>query len=209
MGFLDKAKQAAQQAEAKLNSATSGMNQGQQSRAADAWLKELGQWTYAERMGRDPRAAAEVEVRIQQIQQWEQQSGSQVSTPIPSPGTGGAASAPTGPGVAPESASIPGTFAPPADAPPASIPGTFAPPEDTPPASIPGTFSSPPDAPLSDVPTPGPSLGGLDGPAVGEPLTPPPPPAAPTASPPAAEPPTEPVPPSPPGPPPGLASPPG
>ena len=69
MGFLDKAKQLAQQAETQLNQATSQVGGAQNAKVADAWLKELGQWVYADRMGRDPRAAAEVEVRIQQLQQ--------------------------------------------------------------------------------------------------------------------------------------------
>ena len=87
MGFLDKAKQLAQQAETQLNNATGQAGGAQSARVADTWLKELGQWVYADRMGRDPRAASEIEVRIQQLQQWEQQNGAQVPMPFPSPGT--------------------------------------------------------------------------------------------------------------------------
>ena len=107
MGFLDKAKQLAQQAETQLNQATGQVGGAQNARAADAWLKELGQWVYAERMGRDPRAAAEIEVRIQQLQQWEQQNGTQVQTPFPSPGTAPGGMAPTaGPGADESSSAV-------------------------------------------------------------------------------------------------------
>jgi hypothetical protein len=230
VGFLDKAKQLAQQAETQLNQATSQMGGAQGAKVADAWLKELGQWVYADRMGRDPRAAAEVEVRIQQLQQWEQQNGTQVPMPFASPGTtpGGTASQP-GPGAPPgPAAPIPGTMA---DAPPASIPGTLSDASaspipgtlsDAPASSIPGTLSSPPGAPdPATVPTPGGSLGPLDQPATG-PLTVPPAPApaappspssppAPAAddqAPPPPPPPAPPAPPAPPGPPADLPSPP-
>lgn len=204
MGFLDKAKQLAQQAETQLNQATGQAGGAPNARAADAWLRELGQWVYADRMGRDPRAAAEVEVRIQQLQQWEQQHGTQVQTPFPSPGTapGGmapsavpaapAAPAPTAP-TAP-AAPIPGTVS---EAPTmaASIPGTLS---DAPAgaAPIPSTSSSPPGAPTPppvapgppSMPSPGGSLGALDAPPATAPLTVPP-----VAAPPAAPAPPDPV----------------
>lgn len=192
MGFLDKAEAAAQQAEAKLNSVTANANQSQQGQVADTWLKELGQWAYADRMGRDPRAAAEVNVRVQQLQQWEQHNGALVPLPLAS-----LAAAPT----APAPASIPGTFSPPGDARPTPVPAG-------PSATI----------PQPAVPTPGPSLGPMAPPGPGEPLTPAPLAAAPTeAAPPApplapldAEPPTAPIPPtelpSPSGPPRGTPS---
>lgn len=229
MGFLDKAKAAAQQAEAKLNEATGGLNQGQQTRVADTWLKELGQWVYAERMGRDPRAAAEIEVRLTQIQQWEQQNGTQVSTPMPSPGTGGdvtvgGAGAPSPEAAAiPGAADIPGAATPPSGAPEESIPGTFStvaevpsgpPPETAGPATstaatTPATTGPPGDA---AVPTPGPSLGVLEEPTDGEPTASPPvvggpvsPPSA-TPGPPSGSPGP---PPGTPGPPSGTPGPPG
>ncbi|MEJ7584189.1 MAG: hypothetical protein WKF43_08910 [Acidimicrobiales bacterium] len=82
MGLLDKAKQLASQAEAQLNSASGGQGQ----KHADTWLKQLGQWTYAERMGRDPRAANEIEVLVGLLQQHEAQHGP-LPMPIPTPGT--------------------------------------------------------------------------------------------------------------------------
>jgi len=124
MGFLDKAKQLKEQAESQLNSATTSVNAGQNRKVADAWLMELGQWVYADRLGRDPRAAAETDVRIQQLQQWEQQNGQEIPRPMATPGTGGGAP------VAPPSGEDPGPMPSPGDslgevpAPPSSEPLT-------------------------------------------------------------------------------------
>jgi len=82
MGLLDKAKQLASQAEQQLGSATAGQGQ----KHADAWLKQLGQWTYAERMGRDARASNEIAVLVGLLQQHEAEHGP-LHTPIPAPGT--------------------------------------------------------------------------------------------------------------------------
>lgn len=224
MGLLDKAKAAAQQAEAKLNEATGGLNQGQQSRVADTWLKELGQWVYAERMGRDPRAGAEIEVRMTQIQQWEQQNGTQVSTPMPSPGTGGGVTVPAASAPPIEAAAtIPGAHTPPSGGPAESIPGTFStvaevpsgPPPDTagPAATSTAATARPPGD--AAVPTPGPSLGALEQPPDGEPTASPPVvggPARPPSGmpgPPSGSPGPPGAPPGTPGPPPGPPGPPG
>lgn len=166
MGFLDKAKQVAAQAESKLNTATSGAGGAQQTKVADTWLKELGQWVYTDRTGRDPRAAAEIEVRIQQLQQWEQQNGTQVSTPVPSPGTGAAQGAPGSPPTESGlggSEPIGGPVAQPST--PQAIPGTMDP-SAAAPQPIPGTLSDG-DEP-SAIPSP-----------PGPPPPPPPPPAGP------------------------------
>jgi hypothetical protein len=202
VGFLDKAKQLAQQAETQLNQATGQMGGAQNTKVADTWLKELGQWVYADRMGRDPRAAAEIEVRIQQLQQWEQQNGTQVPMPFASPGTspGGTtpASAPGAPIAPAAAAPIPGTLS---DAPPAAA------------APIPGTLSGPAaGGDPAAMPSPGGSLGPLDPPVTGPltvpPAPPPPAPPAPPEPPTATEPPEPPAAPSPPGPPSDLPSPP-
>jgi len=154
MGLLDKAKQLASQAEAQLNSA--GAGQGQKH--ADTWLKQLGQWTYAERMGRDPRAANEVEVLVGLLQQHEAQHG-QLQMPIPAPGTGPgqpAASDPSPmPSPQPEPMPMPD---------PAPIPD----PDPAPPTALTGLDqAAPPPAP-SGPPTGGPPPG-TPGPPSGTP----------------------------------------
>lgn len=86
MGLLDKAKQLAAQAEAGVNKASGDFQSNQQKKNADAWLRQLGQWVYAERMGRDPRAAAEIDVLVGQLRQFEEQHELTLDTPIPAPG---------------------------------------------------------------------------------------------------------------------------
>ncbi len=138
MGLLDKAKQLAAQAEASVNSATAG----QGNKVADTWLKQLGQWVYAERMGRDPRAAAEIDVLVAQLQRHEAEHGP-LPTPIPTPGTapGPAATDPVlGPSPQPEPMPMPD---------PAPIPDP-----DPAPAPLPGGLSTPsPAAPPEAAPT--------------------------------------------------------
>ena len=115
MGFLDKAKQQAQQLATK---AQDGLNQGQQKfdatqnkKSVETWLRDLGAWTYAQRAGRDEgRGEAEIGVLTDQIQGWEAQFGP-ITMPFATPGSGA--------GVATEP-SMPGT--PAAPAPPSHAP---------------------------------------------------------------------------------------
>jgi hypothetical protein len=138
MGFLDKAKQQAQQLTTK---AQDSLNQGQQKldatqnkKSVEAWLRDLGAWTYAQRAGRDEgRAEAEITVLTTQIEGWEAQFGP-VTMPFATPGTG-APAAPSAPGVpaapdvpaAPEAPAAPAAPAAPPPPPPpdfgASPPG--------------------------------------------------------------------------------------
>lgn len=153
MGFLDKAKQAAAQAEAKINEAASGLGGGQPAgqgqpapgapaapaggTPSDAWFTELGRWVYADRMGRDPAAAGEVESHIERIRTWEDANHAQVAPPVAAP----AAAAPAAPTAA---APIPGTVseapAAPAPPPPPATPG--------PPAGTPGPPPGTPGPPV-------------------------------------------------------------
>lgn len=148
MGFLDKAKQQAQQLATK---AQDGLNQGQQKfdatqnkKSVEAWLRDLGAWTYAQRAGRDDgRAEAEITALTNQIQGWEAQFGP-ITMPFATPGTG----APTPPsasaaeaGPAPDAPAAPAAPAPPS-AP--AAPAAPAPPAAPPPPPPPDFGASPP-----------------------------------------------------------------
>lgn len=168
MGLLDKAKQAAAQAEAKINQAASGVGGGQPMGGAqpvgggeaapaggtpsEAWFTELGRWVYADRMERDPAAAGEVESHIERIKTWEDANHAQVKPPVSAPA---AATPPSASGA------------------PAPIPGTIAnSPTGTP--DTPGAPSAAPAAPgAPSAPVPPPPPASPPGPPAGTPGPPP------------------------------------
>ncbi|MFM7507935.1 MAG: hypothetical protein ACKO5A_00105 [Actinomycetota bacterium] len=148
MGFLDKAKAAADQAMAKADSALSGSGVTGGSKPVDGYLKDLGLLAYLEATSRPPADIAE---RRAQLIGWiyeiesagpinlNQSSTAPGSAPAapPPPGAAAAAAAPPPPGAAAAAAPPPyAPAAPPPSAPAAPPPpGAVAPPP--PPGSVP------------------------------------------------------------------------
>ena len=130
MGFLDKAKAAADQAMAKADSALSGATGASSAKPVDGYLRDLGLLSYLEATGRAPADIAE---RRAQLTQWvyETESAGPINLSLTStaPGAGPAVPPPPGAAAAAAAAAPP----PPAAAPPP--PGSVAPPP--PPGAVP------------------------------------------------------------------------
>lgn len=131
MGFLDKAKAAAEQAMASVDGALAG---GPTARSADPHFHDLGVLAYLEATGRSPaesdRFRQDAVAALQALEGQVALNFAMSAAAPPPPGA--AAQAPPPPGAAAQAPPPPGTVAPP---PP---PGTVAPP---PP---PGTVAPPP-----------------------------------------------------------------
>jgi hypothetical protein len=142
MGFLDKAKAAADQAMAKADSALSGSGVTGGSKPVDGYLKDLGLLAYLEATSRPPADIAE---RRAQLIGWiyEIESAGPINLNQSSTAPGSAPAAPPPPGAAAAAAAAapppPGAAAAAAPPPPAPAapppPGAVAPPP--PPGSVP------------------------------------------------------------------------
>ncbi len=152
MGFLDKAKAAADQAMAKVDSALSGATGSGPSKPVDGYLRDLGLLSYLEATGRAPADIAE---RRAQLSQWvyDAESAGPINLnltstapgAVPPPPGAAAAAAPPPPGAAAAAAPPP----PAAAAPP---PPAAAPP---PPAAAPAAAPPPPPGSVAPPPPPG------------------------------------------------------
>jgi hypothetical protein len=157
MGFLDKAKAAANdmmtKADAALNSAEGSVSGGANAKQAEPYLRDLGVLSYLEAGGRAPADLQEQRDRcLQALQQLESQVALNLALGSVAPPAPGAAAqgAPPPPAAAGAPPPPPGGGSPPP--PPGAAPAAPAPPP-------PGAAPAPPPPPGS-VPPPPPPTGG-------------------------------------------------